>query len=152
MSDEHEQALAGDDTATIAPLPAAPAVFTPIEEIAMPEVKRKNKWPLIITLIVMGVMLLAAVSGFFVARWYFQDKAAPGVTFAGSSVAGQTREQLKDTVSDAVKSTTITIKDNDDNTDTAKLTDLGVTVNINKTVSNLLAAKHDDACGADQRA
>lgn len=144
MSDEREQALAGDDTATIAPLPVAPAVFTPIEEIAMPEVKRKNKWPLIITLIVMGVMLLAAVSGFFVARWYFQDKAAPGVTFAGSSVAGQTREQLKDTVSDAVKSTTITIKDNDGNTDTAKLTDLGVTVNINKTVSNLLAAKHDD--------
>lgn len=54
MSDEREQALAGDDTATIAPLPVAPAVFTPIEEIAMPEVKRKNKWPLIITLIVMG--------------------------------------------------------------------------------------------------
>ena len=147
MSDEREQALAGDDTATIAPLPVAPAVFTPIEEIAMPAAKRKNKWPLIITLIVMGVLLLAAVSGFFVARWYFQDKAAPGVTFAGSSVAGQTREQLKDTVSDAVKSTTITIKDNDGNTDTAKLTDLGVTVNINKTVSNLLAAKHDDDDG-----
>ena len=144
MSDEREQALAGDDTVVSAPLPVTPAVFTPIEEFVMPEAKKKSRWLLILTLSLIGVLLVAAVAGFFAAHRYFQDKAAPGVTFAGSSVAGQTKEQLKDTVTNAVKDTTITITDNAGNTAAAKLTDLGVTVDVNKTVSNLLAAKHDD--------
>lgn len=46
----------------------------------------KRLWPRIL-LIVFAVLAVAAVAGFFTARWYYQDKAAPGV-FAGASVAG----------------------------------------------------------------
>lgn len=42
---------------------------------------KKRKLPLIITGIVLAVLVVAAIAGFFTARWYFQDKAAPGVTF-----------------------------------------------------------------------
>ena len=43
---------------------------------------KKRKLPLIITGIVLAVLVVAAIAGFFTARWYFQDKAAPGVTSA----------------------------------------------------------------------
>ena len=57
----------------------------------------KRVW-LIVLLSILGVIVVAAVAGFFTARWYYQDKAAPGITFAGVSVAGQNRAQLADTV------------------------------------------------------
>lgn len=84
MSDEREQAWLETILATIAPY-LVPAVFTPIEEIAMPEVRRKQ----------VAADHHPHRDGGDVARrlrilrctLVFQDKAAPGVTFAGSSVA-----------------------------------------------------------------
>ncbi len=90
----------------------------------------------------LAVLVVAAIAGFFTARWYFQDKAAPGVTFGGTSVAGQTADQLKNTVTAAVKNTTVNIKDGNGNNASGSLSDLGVSYNVDKTVTELLAAKH----------
>ncbi|MFK3576375.1 L,D-transpeptidase [Bifidobacterium thermacidophilum] len=100
----------------------------------------KRLW-LRILLIVFAVLVVAAVAGFFTARWYYQDKAAPGVMFAGASVAGQNSEQLAATVKSAVENTKITVTDSQGNTITASLKDLGVNVNQKQTVSALIAAK-----------
>ena len=100
----------------------------------------KRLW-LRILLIVLAVLAVAAVVGFFTARWYYQDKAAPGVMFAGASVAGQNSEQLAATVKSAVENTKITVTDSQGNTVTASLKDLGVNVNQKQTVSALIAAK-----------
>ena len=100
----------------------------------------KRPW-LRILLIVLAVLAVAAVVGFFTARWYYQDKAAPGVMFAGASVAGQNSEQLAATVKSAVENTKITVTDSQGNTVTASLKDLGVNVNQKQTVSALIAAK-----------
>ena len=100
----------------------------------------KRLW-LRILLIVLEVLAVAAVAGFFTARWYYQDKAAPGVMFAGASVAGQNSEQLAATVKSAVENTKITVTDSQGNTVTASLKDLGVNVNQKQTVSALIAAK-----------
>lgn len=101
----------------------------------------KRVW-LIVLLSILGVIVVAAVAGFFTARWYYQDKAAPGITFAGVSVAGQNRAQLADTVKQAVNATKITVTDQQSNTVTASLKDLGVTVNEQQTVSELVSAKN----------
>lgn len=101
----------------------------------------KRVW-LIVLLSILGVIVVAAVAGFFTARWYYQDKAAPGITFAGVSVAGQNRVQLADTVKQAVNATKITVTDQQGNTVTASLKDLGVTVNEQQTVSELVSAKN----------
>ena len=100
----------------------------------------KRLW-LRILLIVLAVLAVAAVAGFFTARWYYQDKAAPGVMFAGASVAGQNSEQLAATVKSAVENTKITVTDSQGNAVTASLKDLGVNVNQKQTVSALIAAK-----------
>lgn len=96
---------------------------------------------LIVLLSILGAIVVAAVAGFFTARWYYQDKAAPGVTFAGASVTGQDRTQLVGTVKQAVDATKITVTDAQGNTLTASLKDLGVTVDEQQTVSALLSAK-----------
>lgn len=101
----------------------------------------KRVW-LIVLLSILGVIVVAAVAGFFTARWYYQDKAAPGITFAGVSVAGQNRAQLADTVKQAVNATKITVTDQQGNTVTASLKDLGVIVNEQQTVSELVSAKN----------
>lgn len=86
-------AIPTGDMPSSTPAPAIPVLTMPVEGEAV--VAKKRKLPLIITGIVLAVLVVAAIAGFFTARWYFQDKAAPGVTFGGTSVAGQTADQLK---------------------------------------------------------
>lgn len=124
------------------PVPPIAGGEDPMDMSAL-SVRKKSKLPWIIMAIVLGVLLVAAIAGFFTARWYYGDKVAPGVTFGGANVSGQTADQLKDTVETAVKGTTVKIKDDDGNNVSATLDDLGVSYNVDKTVSNLLAAKRD---------
>ena len=133
-------AIPTGDMPSSTPAPAIPVLTMPVEGEAV--VAKKRKLPLIITGIVLAVLVVAAIAGFFTARWYFQDKAAPGVTFGGTSVAGQTADQLKNTVTAAVKNTTVNIKDGNGNSASGSLSDLGVSYNVDKTVTELLAAKH----------
>ena len=77
------------------------------------------------------------------ARWYFQDKAAPGVHLGNVSVMGQTREELANTVKQRLNNTTVTFTA-EGNSVKASLKDLGVTVDTDKTVDALLNAKTGD--------
>lgn len=115
----------------------------PIEELYMEPKRKTGKLALIIVLSVVGVLLVAAIASFFGARWYYQDKTYPGVQFAGASVSGQTRDQLESTVQDAIEQTKIVISDTDGVSATASLANLGVTVDVDATVDDLMNAKRD---------
>ena len=153
VSDAAEPSDAGAATVAMPPLPLTadqsfqPANAEPVMPIEPVELKatvaKKSKLPLIITGIVLAVLVVAAIAGFFTARWYFQDKAAPGVTFGGSSVAGQSADQLKSTVNSVVERTKVAVKDGDGVSCSGSLSDFGVSVDVDKTVSRLLSAKHD---------
>ncbi len=102
---------------------------------------KSSKKPLIISLIAIAVLLVALVASFFTARWYYSSRVAPGVRFGEVSVAGQDREHLTATVKQAVSDSIIIVKDTNGKRVNASLSDLGVSVNVSKTVSNLLNAK-----------
>ena len=101
----------------------------------------KAAWIAIIT--IFAVLLAALIAYFFVGRWYFQDKAAPGVHLGNVSVMGQTREELANTVKQQLNNTTVTFTA-EGNSVKASLKDLGVTVDTDKTVDALLNAKTGD--------
>lgn len=110
--------------------------------------KEKNKRRNLTLWIVLGILaalVVLSLSWFFGAEWYFQDKAALGVELGGTSVAGQNAEQLKTTVNNAVANSKVTVTDGDGKSVTASLADLGVKVDVDATVSQLLAAKSDNA-------
>ncbi len=91
---------------------------------------------------------MLVVAGLFTARWYFSDKAAPGVTLGRISVAGQNRDRLTDTVTRAIADSTLTVADPDGQEIKASLEELGVSVDVDATVDALLNAKTDgDATG-----
>lgn len=106
----------------------------------------RNPWP-IVAGVLLAVLLAALVSYFFVGRWYFQDKAAPGVSLGNVSVTGQNREQLTDTVNRQIAATKVTF-DANGRTAEASLKDLGVATDADKTVDALLNAKAPDTFGA----
>ena len=93
---------------------------------------------------VLAVLLLSLTGWFFGARWYYQDKAPLGVEFGSVSVAGQNAQQLRVTVSNAVARSSVTVSDDNGKSVKANLKDLGVAVNVNQTVKNLLTAKNDN--------
>lgn len=156
MSDEQQAGMFSniDDDRTMAMSPVGAASGTYVDAMALPgdEEKQPNsKLPWIITLSVIGALLVLAVAGLFTARWYFSDKAAPGVTLGQISVAGQDRERLTDTVSRAVSDSAITVDGGDGMQIKASLEELGVSVDVDATVDALLNAKFDDdATGVDR--
>ncbi|WP_418968847.1 L,D-transpeptidase [Alloscardovia omnicolens] len=105
---------------------------------------RRRHIALWVTLAIFLTLVCAVIGWFFGAGWYYQDKAPLGVEFGGVSVSGQNAAQLKTTVKNAVDRSTITVKDDRGKTVKASLKDLGVAVNIDKTVKNLLAAKDEN--------
>lgn len=70
--------------------------------------KSHGKAARIAIITIFAVLLAALISYFFVGRWYFQDKAAPGVHLGNVSVMGQTREELANTVKQRLNNTTVT--------------------------------------------
>ena len=107
-------------------------------------VSHKDKGPHRTLFIVLGIVILlalAVIAAFFTARWYFTDKAAPGVTIGNHSVTGQTADQLTDTVKQLESDSKITIKGENGVTFQTTLKQLGVNVDVDKTVSDAIAAK-----------
>jgi lipoprotein-anchoring transpeptidase ErfK/SrfK len=102
--------------------------------------KSHGKVWLIVLASIFAVLLIALVTYFFAGRWYFQDKAAPGVHLGNVSVMGQTRDELTDTVNQQAENTTVSFSA-DGKTAKASLSDLGVTVDTDKTVDALLNSK-----------
>ena len=105
--------------------------------------KSHGKAARIAIITIFAVLLAALIAYFFVGRWYFQDKAAPGVHLGNVSVMGQTREELANTVKQRLNNTTVTFIA-EGNSVKASLKDLGVTVDTDKTVDALLNAKTGD--------
>ncbi len=105
--------------------------------------KSHGKAARIAIITIFAVLLAALIAYFFVGRWYFQDKAAPGVHLGNVSVMGQTREELANTVKQRLNNTTVTFTA-EGNSVKASLKDLGVTVDTDKTVDALLNAKTGD--------
>ena len=140
-----------DRTVSMPPIDGATPMDMGDNIIILPgdEEKRPNaKLPWIITFSVIGALLVLAVAGLFTARWYFSDKAAPGVTLGRISVVGQDRDRLTDTVTRAVADSTLTVADPDGQEIKASLEELGVSVDVDATVDALLNAKTDgDATG-----
>lgn len=173
MTDERNQQPAGspeygamredfETTQAMPPLPeAAPAPLAgTAPEAPLPEAedlsngtiaaKKKSHKPLIITLIVVAALLVALVAAFFGARAHYADKVAPGVRFGSTSVVGMTRDEVKATVKQAVKDSAITVKDTTGNASaTASLADLGVDVDVDATVNDIMNAKSSSNIGED---
>lgn len=133
-----------DSTVAMSPIDDIPMAMS-IEELAMPVDDKRGantKLPWIIAIGVI-VLLVLIVAGLFGTRWYFSDKAAPGVTIGQISVVGQDREQLTDTVNRAVTDSAITVDGGNGAEVKASLADLGVDVDVDATVDALLDAKSD---------
>lgn len=106
------------------------------------QVKKSHRAPVIIVSIVLALLLICG-GGSFGTYQYFKDRVAPGVTFGGKSVAGKTRSELETIVQQAADSTQVHITA-EDKSATASLNDLGVKIDTDKTVQNLLNAKNSD--------
>ncbi|NMM96661.1 ErfK/YbiS/YcfS/YnhG superfamily protein [Bifidobacterium sp. DSM 109960] len=105
---------------------------------------KKSHKALIAVLIAVAVVLAALVAVFFTMRWHYSDRVAPGVSFGTVKVAGQTRADLTATVNKAVKDSSIVVKGDNDRQVSASLKDLGVSVDVDKTVNDLMNAKKSD--------
>lgn len=99
----------------------------------------------IIAVVVFAVIIVAAVAAFSGARWYYRDKAAPGVYLGNVSVTGQNASQLEQTVTREADKSKITVSDEQGRKVTAGFKDFGVSVDVKRTVRDLLDAKGDGA-------
>ncbi|MBM6402605.1 L,D-transpeptidase family protein [Phycicoccus sonneratiae] len=72
---------------------------------------------------------------------HYSDRALPGSAVGGTSVAGQTREQVAASVRERAEALTVTVH-NGSATRTAHLRDLGYAVDVDATVEALFAANH----------
>ena len=107
------------------------------------EAKKSHKGPIIV-LVSIAVILVALIAVFFTMRWHYADRVAPGVSFGSVKVTGQTRGDLTATVNKAVKDSSVVVKGDNDRQISATLKDLGVSVDVKKTVDDLLAAKKSE--------
>lgn len=98
----------------------------------------KGLW-IIIALLVLLILLL--VGGFYGARHYFQDRVAPGVTFAGQYMMGKDLDQVRKIVKERVDDSKVELEGRDRVRSQAGLTDLGVGIDQEATVKNLMNAK-----------
>lgn len=103
---------------------------------------KRSHLSLIIISGLLALIITVLVVGFFGARSYYAHKAAPGVSFAGENVSGLSEHDLKQLVSSKSTSSILTISDGNGGRSTAKLKELGVQVDAEATVQNILSAKN----------
>lgn len=89
-------------------------------------------------------ILVAALLGIGATAAYYNDRTAPGVTYAGTSAAGWDRARLRERIRQTAASARITISTPDGKTWDAGLSDLGVTIDVDKTVDAIINAKPSD--------
>ncbi|WEV52715.1 L,D-transpeptidase [Bifidobacterium sp. ESL0798] len=116
-----------------------------IEARVQPKKQGKHRLAIIIAAVVLAVLVIAVVASFFGARWYYKDKAAPGVRLGNVAVAGQNAAQLEKTVDQQVNNSKVIIADGQGKKASASFKDLGVKVDTDRTVQDLLAAKGEGA-------
>lgn len=121
--------------------PSEPDDFPGFPEGGDGGAKKKSHKGLIVLLVAIAILLVAIVAMFFTARWHYNDRVAPGVRFGSVKVVGQDRAALTSTVKKAMESSSIVVKGDHDRQVSATLKDLGVSVDVDQTVKDLLDAK-----------
>ncbi len=96
-----------------------------------------------ITLLLFLLLAVVLVGGFFGARQYFQDRVAPGVSFAGQSMMGKDADQVRKIVAQKVQDSKVELTSQGKPSVTAGLEDLGVSVNQERTVKELMGSKRE---------
>lgn len=94
-----------------------------------------------ITLAVVFLLAIVLVGGFFGARQYFQDRVAPGVSFAGQGMMGKDADQVRQIVSQKVKDSKVELDAPGRAPVSAGLDDLGVSVDEERTARDLMDSK-----------
>lgn len=120
-----------------------PAAFDESEVAALGtgrKAKKHTKLPWIGAAAILLLVIAALVGGFFAARSYYNSRVAPGVSLGTTPVTGQDRAQLTRTVAQKIADSKVTIGDGT-TTVSASLKDLGVSVDADKTVNDVLSAK-----------
>lgn len=102
---------------------------------------RHSKRALVVALSILAALIVMMVAAFFGANWYYHDRVSPGVRFGQIDVTGKTAAELTSIVNKAVDDSAITVTDSEGNAVKADLKSLGVSVDVEKTVSDLLNAK-----------
>ncbi|WP_157847186.1 L,D-transpeptidase family protein [Pseudoscardovia suis] len=100
---------------------------------------RRHAWPWI----VLAVIIVALAAAAALCVQHYQDRALPGVTLWGRSVAGETQQQIADDVTKLVTDTTVTVTYNDAS-EQVTLADLGYTVDANSIAEQAFNAKRSD--------
>lgn len=91
---------------------------------------------LITTAVAVPMVLVGAGTAY---ATHYQDRALPGSTLGGTSVAGMTRDEVASTVRQRAADLTVTV-DTGTTTRTVHLSDLGYTVDVEPTVDAVFAA------------
>ena len=126
--------------------PSAPVTVVSDDAIAL---KKKRPIGLIVTLCVFVALLAAMIGGFFGARAYFGDRVAPGVSFGGMSLTGQSADQVRAVVESKIADSKVAITSTDGKSTNASLEDLGVNADVDATVNALINAKPGTDFAAD---
>lgn len=100
---------------------------------------RRHAWPWIVLAVIIVVLAAAAV----LCVQHYQERALPGVTLWGRSVAGETQQQIADDVTQLVTNTTVTVTYNG-TSQHVTLADLGYTVDANSIAEQAFNAKRSD--------
>ncbi|MFY4659391.1 L,D-transpeptidase family protein [Scardovia wiggsiae] len=102
---------------------------------------KKGKKLRAISIAVIAALLLALFGGGYAAFAYYRNRVAPGVTLGARDISGQTREQVAETIQDMAGRTTLTVTADGATEKKLSLEDIGVKVDITKTVDAVFSAK-----------
>lgn len=103
---------------------------------------RRSHKALIITLSsIAGALVLLALAAFLTGRFYLDGRAPLGATFAGQNVSGKSQAELASLVEKKADDTHFVLTADNGNTVTATYDDLGVSVDVDQTVANIVSSK-----------
>lgn len=103
--------------------------------------KRMTTWAIIFAAIV-----LVLLGGILFLHFHYANRVAPGVSLGGTDLGGMTESQARSEVQTIAGQTTVSVTGGD-TTVVSTLNDLGVTVDVDKTVSDILATKPANSFG-----
>lgn len=103
--------------------------------------KRMTTWAVVLAAVV--VLLLG---GILFLHFHYADRVAPGVSLGGTDLGGMTESQVRSEVQTIAGQTTVSVSDSD-TTVVATLSDLGVTVDVDQTVKDIIATKPSNSFG-----
>lgn len=118
---------------------AASGIVLPDEQSS--QRKRVATWA-----VVLAIVVVVLLGGILFLHFHYADRVAPGVTLGGTDMGGMTASQARSQVQTIAGQTTVSVTGSD-TTVVATLNDLGVTVDADKTVNDLINTKPANSFG-----